>query len=77
MFRLGFGESGKLQEVGLDVASGRQVLDKIRAMVGKHESIGAVVVDLPRMPHSSNIIRSSMGLPAFDVYTWCVDCCMN
>ena len=58
----------------LDVGLAAQdILDAGRALVARHDDIGAIVLECTNMPPYADALREALGLPVFDIYsliTW-------
>ncbi len=58
----------------LDVSLAEQdILDAGRALVARHDDIGAIVLECTNMPPYAAALRDALGLPVFDIYsmiTW-------
>jgi Asp/Glu/hydantoin racemase len=58
----------------LDVSLAEQdILDAGRALVARHDNIGAIVLECTNMPPYAASLRAMLGLPVFDIYsmiTW-------
>jgi Asp/Glu/hydantoin racemase len=58
----------------MDVAlAARDILDAGRALLAGHPDVGAILLECTNMPPYAHLLRETLGLPVFDIYsliTW-------
>jgi hypothetical protein len=64
----------RAEKQDMDVAlAARDILDAGRDLVARHPDLGAIVLECTNMPPYAHLLRETLGLPVFDIYslvTW-------
>jgi Asp/Glu/hydantoin racemase len=63
---------GEKDDLDIDLAA-QDILDAGRALLAKHDNIGAIVLECTNMPPYAHALRQALDLPVFDIYsmiTW-------